>query len=64
MRDILAEAEVVVAVFSNARGISPRGIIDRELAFADYKGVFAGDDKGLGRAAFSAEVIALSRLCI
>jgi hypothetical protein len=54
VRDILAKAEVVavVAVFSDARGILPRGVIDCELAFADRKGVFAGDNEGLGRAAF------------
>jgi hypothetical protein len=44
------------AVFSDALGASPRGIADR-------KGVLVVEkEEGLGRAAFSAEVIALSRL--
>jgi hypothetical protein len=50
MRDILAKAEVIaaVAVFSDARGVSAQGIADYELVFADRKGVFTADDKGLG----------------
>jgi hypothetical protein len=45
------------AVFSDALGASPRGV-------ADYKGVLVvgEEEEGLGRAAFLAEVIALSRL--
>jgi hypothetical protein len=43
------------AVFSDALGASPRGV-------ADHKGVFVVEEEGLGRAAFSVEVIALSRL--
>jgi hypothetical protein len=57
VRDILAEAEVVAAVFSDVLGASPRGVADR-------KGVFVVEEEGLGRAAFSAEVIALSRLWV
>jgi hypothetical protein len=56
MRNILAKAEIITAAFSDARGISPWGI-------TDYKGVFTRG-KGLGRAAFSSKVIALSRLYI
>jgi hypothetical protein len=45
------------AVFSDALGALARGI-------ADYKGMFVieEEEEGLGRAAFSVEVIALSRL--
>jgi hypothetical protein len=55
MQDILAKAEVIAAVFSDVLGASPRGVADR-------RGVFViEEEEGLGRAAFSAEVIALSR---
>jgi hypothetical protein len=57
MRDILAKAEMIMAVFSDVLGASPRGVID-------YRGIFVVEEKGLGRAAFSAEVIALSRLWV
>jgi hypothetical protein len=43
-------------VFSDALGASPRGI-------ADYKGILVIEE-GLGQAAFSAEVIALSHLWV
>jgi hypothetical protein len=44
------------AVFSDALGASAQGIADR-------KGIFViEEEKGLGQATFSAEVIALSRL--
>jgi hypothetical protein len=51
-------------VFLDALGASPRGIADREYVFAGYKGMFAIEEKkeGLGQAAFSVEVIALSYL--
>jgi hypothetical protein len=57
MQDVLAKAEVVAAVFSDVLGASPRGVADR-------KGVFVVEEEGLDRAAFSAEIIALSRLWV
>ena len=51
-------------MFSDVLGASLRGVADLELVFTDCKGVLIEDEEGLGRAAFSAEVIALSRLYI
>ena len=51
-------------MFSDVLEASLRGVADLELVFTDCKGVLMEEEEGLGRAAFSAEVIALSRLCV
>jgi hypothetical protein len=54
---------VIIILFLNIRGILLQGIINRELIFTDYKGVFTRDiKKGFSQAAFLTKIIALSRL--